>query len=167
MAWSYIQYPVMNHNGKCLKCVHTHTHTWITSLYSSKPTHQRPSPRSPAPESCSVSFLQKWKMFRKREQLGVISEEERDPPPPQKKINALCDSYQTRIICPTHSKPKAEMLKFAAEKRFIYNAAKQGDGKTKLKFTSLKMWVSWYLWDKEAGWSEVWWKVIGYKEKVK
>jgi len=34
------------------------------------------------------------------------------------------------------------MLRFAAEKRFIPKAAKQGDGKTKLKFTSHEMWVS-------------------------
>ena len=37
-----------------------------------------------------------------------------------------------------HSKPNAEMLRFAAEKGFIHEATKQEDGRTGVRSTSLK-----------------------------
>ena len=37
------------------------------------------------------------------------------------------------------SKPNAEMPRFASEKRFIHETAKQGEGRTNLKSASLKI----------------------------
>ena len=39
--------------------------------------------------------------------------------------------------------------------------------RTSLKSTFLKVRGLGYLWDKEAGWSEMWGKIIGGKKKVK
>ena len=159
MAQSYIQYPVMNHNGKYLKCVytytHTHTYNWIPLLYSSKSTHKRPSPRSPTPKSCSVSFLQKWKMFRKREQLGVISEEERDPPPQKKRLMPFVTVTKPGSFGPTCSSQNAEMPGFAAER--VYSQGSQATRhNTSLRFTSWKGKGSWCSRCKEARRPEAW-----------
>ena len=46
-------------------------------------------------------------------------------------------------------------------------AAKHGDKRTSINSTFMKVKGSRYLWDKEAGWSEVWGKMTEDKKKVK
>ena len=74
--------------------------------------------------------------------------------------------YHTRFTCLTHIKPNPEMPRYAAEKGFIHKAAKHGDKRTSLKSTFMKVRGWRYLWDKEAGWSEVWGKMTEEKGKV-
>ena len=64
------------------------------------------------------------------------------------------------------SKPNSEMLRFAAEKGFVHEAAKQGDRRTNLKSTSPKARGPGYSLDKAEAWG-VWGNVIGNKKKVK
>lgn len=59
------------------------------------------------------------------------------------------------------------MQRFAAEKEFVPEAAKQGDQRTSLKSASPKTRGLGYLGDREAGWSEAWRKMTGGKEKMK
>lgn len=66
-----------------------------------------------------------------------------------------------------HSEPDTKILRFAARKEFIHKATKQGDGRTSLRSASLKVRGWRYLWGKEAGWSRVWKKVLGGREKVR
>ena len=67
-------------------------------------------------------------MFRKREQLGVISEEERDPPPQKKRLMPFVTVTKPGSFGPTCSSQNAEMPGFAAKRRFIHKAAERGDG---------------------------------------
>ena len=58
--------------------------------------------------------------------------------------------WQTRFVCPTCGKLNTEMPRCIAEKRFIWEAVKWGDGKTSLKSAfwrwraqdKIKVWVS-------------------------
>ena len=75
------------------------------------------------------------------------------------------DSLSLNQVCAKHSKSNAEILRFAAEKRFIHKVAKQGDGTTNLPSVPLKVRGSEYLWDKEEGWSEVWREMLGGKKR--
>ena len=75
------------------------------------------------------------------------------------------DSLLPNQVCPKHRKPNAEMLRFAAEKRFIHKVNKQGDGRASLKSAFLKARGSGYLRDKEAAWSEVWGKMTAVKKR--
>lgn len=66
------------------------------------------------------------------------------------------------MVCPRHSKPNAEMLRFPAEKRSIHKAAKKGE--QMLKLPSSKVRNSGYLWDKVEAWGP-WGEVIRDKNK--
>ena len=73
--------------------------------------------------------------------------------------------FVSRFLCLTCGKSVAKVLRFAAEKRYVCNVAKPGDGRTNLRSASWKGDGLGYLWDKdEAG---AWRKVIGGKKKVK
>ena len=64
MAWSYIQYPVMNHNGKCLKCVHTHTPESLRSTAVNLHTRGRPREAQP-PSPAQFHFFRNEKCLEK------------------------------------------------------------------------------------------------------
>ena len=66
-----------------------------------------------------------------------------------------------------HSQLNSEIPRFAAEKGFIHKAVQEGDGDTSLQSVFPKVRGLGHLWDKEAGLSEVWGKMVGGKEKVK
>ena len=70
-----------------------------------------------------------------------------------------------RVFCSTHSKPDAEMPRFAAEKGFIDKAAKRGNRRTSPKSTSPKVRDEGYLCYKAEAWG-TWGSVIGSKKKL-
>ena len=65
-----------------------------------------------------------------------------------------------------HNMPNAEMQGFAAEKGFVQEAVKRGEGKTSLDSAPHKGEGLEILWEKEGGWPEVWGVMMGGKKKV-
>ena len=80
-------------------------------------------------------------------------------------LNWTFQCYQSRFICQPHRRPNAEMQRFAAEKVFPPETAKQGDQRSILRSASPQARSLGYLWDREVGWSETWRKMPGGKEK--
>lgn len=59
----------------------------------------------------------------------------------------------SRFVGLTYHKPNPETRKSAAEKGFIHEGAKGGDGRTNLRSASRKALGLRYWWDREARWS--------------
>ena len=57
-------------------------------------------------------------------------------------------------------------VKVGSRERVYSLGSQWGDGGISFKFVSPKVRDLGYLWGKEAGWSEVWGKMIGGKEMV-
>ena len=60
----------------------------------------------------------------------------------------------------------AERQGFAAEKGFVHEAIRQGEGRTSLESAPHKGEGLEILWEKERGWPEVWGVMIGGKKKM-
>ena len=75
------------------------------------------------------------------------------------KLNWTFQCYQSRFICQPHRGPNAEMQRFAAEKVFLPEAAKQGNRRSILRSAPPQARSLGYLWDREVGWSETWRKM--------